>query len=70
PASARPTTKFEGDNVSDFIYWVQALAGLQGIVPKAKYNFIKAHFSKSVKQDHDSWIRRKQRQSQPQNHTM
>ncbi|KAJ3260240.1 hypothetical protein HDU77_001473 [Chytriomyces hyalinus] len=26
------------------------------IVPVAQYNFIKAHFSKTVKQEHDSWI--------------
>ncbi|KAJ3243927.1 hypothetical protein HDU77_010132, partial [Chytriomyces hyalinus] len=56
PPATRAAATFEGDNVSDFIYWVEKVAGLQAVVPAAQYNFIKAHFSKTVKQEHDSWI--------------
>ncbi|KAJ3378765.1 hypothetical protein HDU80_002705 [Chytriomyces hyalinus] len=55
PASSVAAT-FEGDDVRDFIYWVENVGGLQAVVPDAQYNFIKAHFSKTVKQEHDSWI--------------
>ncbi|KAJ3238187.1 hypothetical protein HDU78_003653 [Chytriomyces hyalinus] len=56
PPATRAAATFEGDNISDFIYWVEKVTGLQPIVPVAQYNFIKAHFSKTVKQEHDSWI--------------
>ncbi|KAJ3382842.1 hypothetical protein HDU80_001442 [Chytriomyces hyalinus] len=56
PPATRAAATFEGDDVSDFIYWVEKVAGLQAVVPAAQYNFIKAHFSKTVKQEHNSWI--------------
>ncbi|KAJ3232269.1 hypothetical protein HDU77_000894 [Chytriomyces hyalinus] len=56
PPATRAAATFEGDDVSNFIYWVEKVAGLQAVVPAAQYNFIKAYFLKTVKQEHDSWI--------------
>ncbi|KAJ3380672.1 hypothetical protein HDU80_002034, partial [Chytriomyces hyalinus] len=52
----QPVAIFNGNSVTDFIYWIESEAGLRGIGPKEECNFIKAHFSKTVRQEHDDWI--------------